>query len=186
MADIIFLNGTSSSGKSTISKKLKERSDVPFWHFASDQLVEAGMLPKQISGSGAFDWHINRPKFFEAFHQCIKSIADAGNNIILDHIIESDAWFEQLLSLLADHDVFYVGIHCPIEILRAREELRGDKQIGNRYLGEAEYHLNHVHRYGTYDFELDSSLQSPDESAEIIFEAWVRRNSKGYFDNHAN
>jgi chloramphenicol 3-O phosphotransferase len=179
-----FLNGTSSSGKSTISKKLQERAKVPFWHFASDQLVEAGMLPKRVNDGGDFDWSINRPKFFDAFHHCIKSIADAGNNIVLDHIIESGEWFEQLLLLLSEHDVFYVGIHCPIEILRIREQSRSDRHVGYRYLGEAEDHLKHVHTYGTYDFELDSSLQSPDETAGLILEAWSKRDGKGYFSSH--
>jgi chloramphenicol 3-O phosphotransferase len=147
MSYIIFLNGTSSAGKSTISKELQAVMNIPLWHFASDQLVEAGMLPKRENDGGPFDWRFDRPKFFDAFHACIRSIADAGNNIIVDHVIESQKWFEYLASSLIKHDVFFVGIHCPMEVFRKREEKRGD-----RYIGEAEYHLRHVHSYGKYDF----------------------------------
>lgn len=44
MSDIIFLNGTSSSGKSTIARALREKLPS-FSYFASDQLAEAGFRP---------------------------------------------------------------------------------------------------------------------------------------------
>ena len=172
MAKIIFLNGTSSSGKSSISKELQICLPEPFWHFASDQFVEIGMLPKRVNDGGAFDWYLNRPKFFDGFHRCIKALADAGNYLIVEHIIESQQWFVLLQSYLSEHDVFFVGVHCPIEVLRAREKKRGD-----RSLGEAEFHLQHVHSYGAYDFEIDSSRQSSKESARLILSAWLAHKS---------
>ncbi|MCG9576289.1 chloramphenicol phosphotransferase CPT family protein [Vibrio tubiashii] len=183
MSKIIFLNGTSSSGKSTLAKQIQAQATIPFWHFASDQLVEVGMLPKRENNGGVFDWKFNRPKFFAAFHACIKSILDTGNNIILDHIIESDDWYDELKVILADHDLFFVGVHCPVSILRERELARGDRHIGNRYSGEAEYHLTHVHGYSEYDFELDTSTQAPIESAKIVLDAWSARRSSRFFAN---
>ena len=174
MAKVIFLNGTSSAGKSSISKELQNCLPEPFWHFASDQFIEAGMLPKRVNDGGPFDWRLNRPIFFDGFHGCIKALADAGNNLIVDHVIESREWFTLLQTYLSRHDVFFVGVHCPVEVLREREKDRGD-----RYLGEAEYHLQHVHSYGAYDFEIDSSHQSPEESAKLILSAWAERNSAG-------
>ncbi|MEM8532464.1 MAG: chloramphenicol phosphotransferase, partial [Chloroflexota bacterium] len=124
---------------------------------------------------GPFDWSINRPKFFDAFHACIVAIASTGNNIILDHVLESQQWHDDILKSLSNHDVFFVGVHCPIEILREREKNRDDQDVGNRYLGEAEYHLRNVHSYGVYDYEIDSSLQSPKESASLVISAWQDR-----------
>ena len=124
MSNIIFLHGTSSSGKSTLAKAIQVQALIPFWHFASDQFIEAGMLPEKTDDGGAFDWRINRPKFFDTFHQCIKAIAEAGNHILLDHIIESNEWYQELQSLLSNHDVFFVGVHCPLELLRHREANR--------------------------------------------------------------
>jgi chloramphenicol 3-O phosphotransferase len=175
MAKIIFLHGTCSSGKSRLAKELQAQLQIPFWHFASDQLVEAGMLPKRVNDGGVFDWKHNRPIFFDAFHGCIKAVLDAGNNIVLDHIIESNEWYKQLQNLLIKHDLFFVGIHCPIHILRERELARNDRHIGNRYSGEAEYHLKHVHTYSDYDFEVDTSEQSTEITAEILSHAWEKR-----------
>jgi len=182
MAKVIFLHGTSSCGKSTLSKAIQSQIDQPFWHFASDQLVEAGMLPKRVNDGGAFDWKINRPKFFEAFHLCIKAILDAENNIILDHIIESHEWYEEQKVLLSGHDLFFVGVHCPIEVLRQREIEREDSNIGNRYRGEAEYHLKHVHTYSEYDFEINSNEKSVEDTASQVIEAWSKRPKSKFFE----
>ncbi|MGL6262308.1 chloramphenicol phosphotransferase CPT family protein [Vibrio sp. WXL103] len=181
MAKVIFIHGTSSSGKSTLAKAIQSQIDSPFWHFASDQFVEAGMLPKRVNDGGEFDWRINRPKFFKAFHLCIKAVLDSGNNVILDHIIESDQWYQELKVLLAEHDLFYVGVHCPIEVLRTREIEREDSNIGSRYQGEAEYHLKHVHTYSEYDFEINSHEKSVEENAAEIIEAWLNRTESRFF-----
>ena len=181
MAYIIFLNGTSSSGKSTLAREIQKQADIPFWHVASDQLVEAGMLPKRINDGGEFDWKINRPKFFNAFHSCIKSILLAGNNIILDHIIESQEWFKELQQELSEFDMFFVGVHCPLHIIQQREEQRSDRHIGNRYLGEAEYHLRHVHTYSPYDFEVDTSKLSIEKTAEKVIKKWKARSQSQFF-----
>lgn len=182
MAKVIFLHGTSSAGKSTLSKAIQSQIDLPFWHYASDQLVEAGMLPKRINDGGAFDWKINRPKFFRAFHLCIKAVLDSGNDIILDHIIESDEWYEELKVLLVEHDLFFVGVHCPIDVLREREIKREDRNIGNRYRGEAEYHLTHVHSYSEYDIEINSNEKSVEDTASDVIEAWSKRTQSKFFD----
>jgi len=36
-----------------------------------------------------------------------------------------------LAALLAGHDVFFVGIDCPLELLVEREATRGDRPIGS-------------------------------------------------------
>jgi len=182
MSKIIFLNGTSSSGKTTLAREIKSIASIPFWHFASDQFVEADMLPRRENDGGLFDWRTNRPKFFNAFHLCIKAILDTENDMILDHIIESTGWCDELREILTGHDVFFVGIHCPVEILREREINRSDRDIGNRFVGEAEYHLKSVHSYAHYDFEIDSSEQSAQQTAKMVLSAWSERGATNFFE----
>ncbi len=43
---IIFLNGASSSGKTTIGRELQRQMDRPFLYLSPDQLVEAKVLPR--------------------------------------------------------------------------------------------------------------------------------------------
>ena len=58
---------------------------------------------------------------------------------------------------------FFVGVHCQLEILEERERNRGDRQIGL-----ARWQFDRVHRYGAYDFTLDTSLLSPEQGAEQL------------------
>jgi chloramphenicol 3-O-phosphotransferase len=51
MAQIIFLHGASSSGKSTIAKALQARIEKPFWHISIDHLSDAGVLPTERMAS---------------------------------------------------------------------------------------------------------------------------------------
>lgn len=56
MAQIIFLHGASSSGKSTIAKALQKRIEKPFWHISIDHLRDAGVLPTERFKNGDFRW----------------------------------------------------------------------------------------------------------------------------------
>ena len=53
---IIFLNGASSSGKSTLAKALQAALAEPFLHVSSDHLVASGMLPARRDPQGPFAW----------------------------------------------------------------------------------------------------------------------------------
>jgi len=98
---IIFLNGASSSGKSTLAKAMQEALPEPFLHVSSDHLVASGMLPARRDPDGPFAWWQQmRPRFFDGFHRCLPALAAAGNDLIVEHIIEFRAWREYLAMLL--------------------------------------------------------------------------------------
>ncbi len=54
------------------------------------------------------------------------AFAVAGNDLIVEHVVEFQSWYDDCVRLLNDFDVFYVGIHCPIKELERREKMRGD------------------------------------------------------------
>ena len=177
---IIFLNGASSAGKSTLAKAVQRLLDEPFWHVSSDQFVAAQLLPQRRGEGGDFAWPVMRPRFFTAFHRCLPAIASAENNIIVEHVIEFEAWMRDLVQLLAAFDIFFVGVHCPLPELERREQARGDRAIG-----EAHDHLQVVHTFGIYDYEVDSTAASADENAQRIIAAWRRRSTPHAFQRMA-
>jgi len=136
------------------------------------------MLPERRAEGGDFAWSIMRPRFFAAFHRCLPAIAYAKNNLIVEHVIEFDTWMRELVVLLAGYDVFFVGVHCPLPELERRERARGDRTIG-----EARDHLEIVHTFGPYDYELDSTTASPVENARQVIAAWKNRRSPGAFQH---
>lgn len=180
MSKIIFLNGASSSGKTTLGRALQKKLDEPYLYFSSDQLVEANVLPAidRSAREGAWAWSVVRPRFFDGFHRCIGALADAGNSLIVEHVLEYLGWFEDCLTLLAAHDVFFVGVHCTLEEIERRERERR-----NRSIGEGRSHLDDgVHAWSPYDFEIDTSDGNTLRHVTLLIDALSQRRSPGAFE----
>ncbi len=176
---IILLNGASSSGKSTLAAALQAALAEPFWHFSIDHLNAARVLPTARIASGEFPWPGLRPQFFDGFHRCLPALADAGNNLIVEHIVETQPWMRRLLVLLGHLDVFFVGLRCPLEELERRESARGDRRIGE---ARADFHT--AHAFCTYDLEIDST-QPVEANVSTVISAWARRRRPSAFDRMA-
>ena len=86
---IILINGASSVGKTTLSRALQNKLEEPFWHFSIDHLREARVLPMERIKGGEFAWPAMRPAFFEGFHCSLPALAAAGNNLIVEHKINT-------------------------------------------------------------------------------------------------
>lgn len=173
---IIFLNGASSSGKSMLAKAMQEAMPAPFLHVSSDHLVASGMLPTRRDREGPFAWWQQmRPRFFDGFHRCLPALAEAGNDLIVDHVIEFRTWREDLARLLNDLDVFLVGVHCDLAEIDRRERNRGDRRIGE---GRSHVEADLIHTFGPYDLEIDTTNAIPSVLAESVLAAWRARSSR--------
>lgn len=178
---IILLNGASSSGKTTIAKALQKAIPIPFLYYSSDLLVDANMLPQvdRSKNDSVWSWQKIRPVFFDGFHQSIRAFASAGNCIIVDHVVERKEWLDDLISLLKDFDVLYIGVFCKLEELERRELKR------DRYVGEAKSHLEDgIHTWSGYDFTIDTTCGNTAESVvQIIDFINLRTNNENIFRN---
>lgn len=178
---VILLNGASSSGKTTLARALQRALNEPFLYFSSDQLVAAGVLPEvdRIGTTGPRAWRNLRPQFFDGFHRATAGLAAAGNSLIVEHVIEFRSWYDDLLELLVDCDVFYVGVECPLPELERRERERGD-----RFIGEGRSHLEEgVHTWGPYDIRIDTSISTTEENAGLILRAFNERKHPNAFQS---
>ena len=81
-----------------------------------------------------------------------------------------------LVQLLADVDVFFIGLHCPLAELERRERQRGDRREG-----EARQDHATVHTFGIYDMELDSTRHA-DDNVRAAIKAWRERKRPSAFD----
>lgn len=172
---VIFLNGASSSGKTTLARALQSRIELPFWHYSIDHYRDAGILPMNRIRSGEFTWARLRQAFFGGFHASVPALVGAGNNMILEHIVEDEGSLKTLVHLLAGIDVFFVGVHCSLSELERRELTRG-----NRSIGDARKDFAKAHAHCVYDLELDSTDELH-ENVETLCKAWVRRSSPSAF-----
>jgi chloramphenicol 3-O phosphotransferase len=163
---VILVNGASSSGKSTLCRALQARLSEPFWHYSIDHFRDTGVLPDQRIASGEFSWADMRPAFFEGFHRCLPALALAGNNLLVEYVVEGKAWLSGLVRLLEPVDVFFVGLHCGIAELERREIHRGDRPLGD---AARDYAL--VHAHCRYDIEVDST-HALEDNVRAIIKAW--------------
>lgn len=178
-ASIIFLNGASSSGKSTLGRALQGILEEPYFYFSSDQLVDAHVLPPldRTTAEGQARWREIRPRFFDGFHRAIAALATAGNPLIVEHVLEHRSWFESCVRLLEPFDVLFVGVHCPLHELERRERARGDRRVG-----EGRAHLEDgVHTWSRYDLEVNTAERTPLENARLVRAALLERRSPTAF-----
>jgi chloramphenicol 3-O phosphotransferase len=162
---IIFLNGVSSSGKTSIAKVLQHTLAEPYLHVPLDSFES--MLPERYDEGGRFDWQLLFPQALSGFHHSIAALATAGNNLIVDHVtVYREGWHSSLIEcayLLKPFRAYLIGVHCPLNELQRREQARGD-----RYIGTAIRQFDRVHRYGIADLNVDTSTATTEACAEQV------------------
>ena len=183
--NIIFLNGTSSSGKSTIAQALQSVMAEPYLHTGIDHFLER--LPKDLNvyandhaASTADGWlAVFRDhtlvkvkvgplglQLIAGMYHAIAAFAAAGNHTILDDVIYDRRILRAAVTTLSASDVLFVGIRCPLDVAESRERARGDRAKGG-----ARTFYEQVHADKVYDLEVDSSVATPEECALQIKEA---------------
>ena len=174
---IIFLNGVSSAGKTSIARALQTSLDKPYLHVAIDNFEE--MLPDRYAEGGVFAWPAVFSRMLTGMHRSFAALAGAGNNLIIDHVmVHRDGWASSLadcLTLLAPYRVYFIGVRCPLDELLRREQQRGD-----RFIGTAARQFPLVHLHELYDLEVDTSQASAAVCAEQI-RAFMSRQQPGAF-----
>lgn len=183
---IIYINGPSSSGKSTLARALQENLDRPFLHIGIDTLI--WMMPAKINNwSGytdtiGFSWkpakdsngfsiqelHVGKyaQKIIKSYQDIVLLLARSGHNLIIDDVALEHANMRTWQNLLREFSVLYVGVHTPLDILEKREKERGDRMIGS-----SRHQFFKVHKENEYDLEIDSSLSTIEQCVESIQQA---------------
>ncbi len=151
---IILLNGTSSSGKTSIALELQKILDEPYFLLSLDEFV------KKINLNGD-DAEFSNLIF--AFHNIILTLSASGINVIVDHVLETEELKSHFLKLMSDIPVKYIGVNCKLNVIEDREKMRGDRKLG---LAKTQYLT--IHKGIKYDLEIDTSKLSPTKSAKKI------------------
>jgi chloramphenicol 3-O phosphotransferase len=173
---IIFLNGTSSSGKTSIAEQLLEVLEQPWFHLPVDAInaMRAKRRTMELSQAG-LDAVLARTR--AGYHRAVAGMAAAGNNVVMDYVL-SERWrLLDCLSVLADFEVVFVGVRCAPAELARRERLRGDREPG---LAQAQQEL--VRAHGRYDIECDTTTTSPLDCALTIRDFLARPDPPTAFD----
>ena len=159
---ILFLNGVTSSGKTSIVEALQARRDVFFYVVANDLFEE--MIGENYLREDY--WHYLGEVIILMYHTA-KLFSDMGKNVIIDGILVEregiSPHYARLCEILRDNPLDIVEVSCPLEVCRQRNLARDD-----RYETQSEEQAALMAKDIRYSLHLDTGKLSPEECADAI------------------
>jgi chloramphenicol 3-O phosphotransferase len=167
----IVLNGTSSSGKTSVAQELQGLLPGSWLTLGVDTFLTTLPPALRTSESGILFGSEGQVEVGEEFARLdrawslgVAAMVRAGAAVIVDEVFlgghrSQDRW----KSALAGLPVIWIGIRCSTEVAEARERGRTD-----RAAGMARIQADLVHAEVTYDLMVDTDTESPLECARKI------------------
>lgn len=190
---VVVLNGTSSSGKTSTAlafQELRAQAGDLWVVLALDDFigkvprrwVDVGTWVGSLAGDGVrlvrdgeranFEIGPKAQRLMRAYRRSVRETALAGINVIVDEVsLQEPEWLDWCAALDGLGAV-WVAVRCDVEVASQREAARGDRVLG-LVRGQADV----VHRYPAYDLELDTTVESVHEVVRQLdeFVANLRR-----------
>ncbi|MCV9885620.1 chloramphenicol phosphotransferase CPT family protein [Metabacillus halosaccharovorans] len=177
---IIILNGTPRSGKSSIAKFIQDNFKGVWMNLGVDHLMK--MTPDAYQPGIGLRPGGERPdlepvieRLYIAMYESIASFSRAGINVVVD-VGHHDGYSTSLdilkkcAMILEGYPAYLIGVHCPIEIIMKRRLTTWN--IGYTPDGNipkpVKLWQKLVHEPGIYDLEVDTSILSSAECANLI------------------
>jgi chloramphenicol 3-O phosphotransferase len=153
--DLIYVNGPSSAGKTTLCRGLQSAIPVACVCIGFDDTAVFGPVFRRLI--------LSMPA-------AVGALVDGGNQTIFDDVLHDAEMDANRQQAFAGLDVFTVGDSCDVAVLEARERSRGD-----RVLGRARGLVDVVHSFCGYDVVVDTGMTGPDECVAEILAAMRQR-----------
>lgn len=161
---IIYLNGVTSTGKTSITKALQDREDI-FFYALSNDLFQETVGERYLR---ADYWKHLWDAILMMYHTA-KLFSDMGKNVIIDGMIlekeEFRPHYQQITEIFADNPLSIVEVYCPLEICRERNIARG-----NRGEMQSHYQDQYLAKDVSYALRVETHLHSAAECARQIVE----------------
>ena len=159
---IIFLNGVSSAGKTTLAKALQHRLPAPYYWLSEDVFRE--MTPEKFDNEDSDENEQIWINSVFGMYYTTRMYSDLGMNVVVDTVTDDDMFLDKIVETLHNHPALFVHVTCPLEELQRREKERGDRKIGL-----AEYQLEVLCPLdNTYDVSVDTYVDTIEECADKI------------------
>jgi len=159
---IIFLNGVTSSGKTSIVDALQNREDCYFYVVANDLFQE--MVGERFLRENYWQ-HLSR--IILLMYHTAKLFSDMGHDVLIDGILverpDITPHYQQMMDILADNPLSIVEVACPLDVCRARNIARGD-----RYETQSDEQAALMATNIQYAMTVHTDTNTPEECAEAI------------------
>ncbi len=191
MPRVIYINGPSSVGKSTLTRALQNALTETYLRIGIDQMI--GMMPTRLNDwsegtvrtaenrAPGFCWnfeqlpdgspahHIMRGpegvRISDLFHTVARTMLLAGYSIIIDDVaLRGRDDIERWQKTVAEFPAIWVGLTAPLSVLEERERTRGDRALGSSGVQASLVHAGNFH----YDCFFDTANVSLQQMVHII------------------
>ncbi len=177
---IVILNGTPRSGKSSIATVIQNTFEGVWMNLGVDRFKQ--MIPERYQPGIGLRPGGERPDLeplivilYRAMYGTIALHSRLGLNIVVD-VGHHDAYsvprgiLPNCAQLLQGLPVLFVGVRCPLEVILERR--RATWHVGNADSDSVPQAVSlwqqAVHAPGIYDLEVDTSVLSSEECADVI------------------
>jgi chloramphenicol 3-O-phosphotransferase len=192
---VVLINGTSGSGKTTTCAAFARRSHEPYLMFGMD-LLAGTLLPARYTMFGAMKEQGYQPTAYgpvcmqalAAMHAMIAAAARTGQNVVVDHLMFVDPpVLQDAIWRMADVPVLFVNLKPSREVLDRRVRERelpiipppiqeamaaaGPEIVAafaEQLSAVGPWFYEHAYANDLYDLELDSSAMKPEEVSDRI------------------
>ena len=176
---IVILNGTPRSGKSSIAAILQETFQGVWMNMGVDRFMQM-TPPRYLPGIGLRPGG-ERPDLeplivtlYRGMYESIAAHSRLGLNVVVD-VGHHDAYsvprgiLPDCARRLRGLPVLFVGVHCPLDVIMERRRATGWQAAADLSVPEpVRLWQREVHIPGIYDLELDTSRLSAEACAAAI------------------
>ncbi len=180
VGQIVILNGTPRSGKSSIATMIQNMFEGVWMNLGVDRFKQ--MTPQRYQPGIGLRPGGERPDLeplivilYRAMYETIALHSRLGLNVVVD-VGHHDAYavprgiLPTCARLLEGLPVLFVGVRCPLEVIMQRR--RATWPVGTADDGSVPQAVSlwqqAVHVPGIYDLEVDTSVLSAEECADVI------------------
>jgi len=162
---IIYLNGVTSTGKTTLATAIQRMSDENFYAISNDSVADMGSRKFFETDY----WQYLADMILQGYHMT-KMLSDNGINVIFDGmVVERDEYkphYENIKTIFKDSPLKMVEVFCPLEVCRQRNIDRGDRGVD-----QSESQNKYMSKEVVNDIFVDTNANSAEECAKIILDA---------------
>ena len=176
---IVFLNGASSSGKTSLARELQAVWNGPLLYWGIDTVMS--QLPFRYTGEGADaeagfplraaqdgGWEVGYGEYGLTLNELsadyLAALARRNLDVVADFVLLDQKMLEPYRVALAEVPVLFVGLYCDAGSLSERNRSRQDRVTGLSVNQQAQIHFCEE----TYDLQLNSTNHTPRELAASI------------------
>jgi chloramphenicol 3-O phosphotransferase len=182
---VLFINGASSSGKTSLCRTLQALWPGPLALVGVDTLIT--MLPAAYTGFGeraaeGYPFRVEKDADGRRLTRArtgpagrilnrrmagfVAGCAADGLDVVVDHVVLEPEDFEDFAAALDPARSWVIGVRCDLDVLELREKARGDRATN---LAREQAERVHAGRWA-YDLMLDSTEAPPHVLARQVME----------------